>query len=257
MKNQYFGDIRDLFKYDLVLELLLRSSLRRFTFIPMLTEDESNTHGRRIDYSRARAGTQRVVLRSFLERCLTSDRRNIKELEKFFSGKKFSKKIKLKIYERNSYFLDKTRREYFSAIDSDLLTRSVILVDPDIGLEVKSMKERENKYVKYKEVKLLYDRMDKYSMLLVFQFIPRVIRKRYFSKISKWLKQKVVGESPVYYISDNQVVFFILTKDLRLQKFLEDALYSYAHSYGLIAGKCNTVTGKGVYKSYPRTGIRD
>lgn len=25
MKNQYFGDTRDLFKYDLVLELLLRN----------------------------------------------------------------------------------------------------------------------------------------------------------------------------------------------------------------------------------------
>jgi hypothetical protein len=240
MKNQYFGDIRDLFKYDLVLELLLRSSLRRFTFIPMLTEDEPNTHGGRVNYNKARAGTRRVVLRSFLEKCLTSNRRNIKELEKFFSYQKLPKKIKLKIYERSNYFRDKTRKEYFSAIDSDLLTRSVILVDPDIGLEVKSMRKRENKYVKYEEVKLLYDRMDKCSMLLVFQFIPRVIRKRYFSKISKLLKQKVVGESPVYYISDNQVVFFIVTKDLRVQKFLEDTLHSYAHSYGLIAGKCDT-----------------
>lgn len=48
MKNQYFGDTRDLFKYDLILELLLENDfLERFTFIPMLTEDTENLHGRR------------------------------------------------------------------------------------------------------------------------------------------------------------------------------------------------------------------
>jgi len=237
MKNQYFGDTRDLFKYDLILELLFRSNLKRFTFIPMLTKDESGTYGGKIDYSRAKAGTRRVVLRRFLERCLKNDRRNIKKLERFFESNKLPKRIELTIYERDGYFSDKTRKEYFSAIKRNLLSKSVILVDPDIGLEVKNMKGREEKYVNYAELRILYGRMDRHSILLIFQFIPRVKRDRYFSKISEKLKEKVTGKSSVYFISDNQIVFFILAKGQRLQRSLGDVINTYASFYGLKVGK--------------------
>ena len=43
MKNQYFGDNRDLFKYDLVHTIIRARHAglpSRFTFIPMLTKDE-------------------------------------------------------------------------------------------------------------------------------------------------------------------------------------------------------------------------
>lgn len=236
MKNQYFGDTRDLFKYDLVLELLLRSNLSCFTFIPMLTKDEPSTYGGKIDHSRARAGARRAILRKFLERCIKEGRRSMKELEEFFKNSELPKTVNLTVYKKNSYFSDSHREEYFSRVTKRLLTKSVILVDPDIGLEVKSMKGRGEKYIRYEEVKLLYDCMDNHSILLIFQFIPRVKRERYFSIISKRLKQKIVGKPPIYYVSDNQVVFFILTKDLRLQKSLEDMVYTYAHFYGLL---CN------------------
>ena len=40
MKNQYFRDIRDLFKYDLLTELIDNiSALDQFILIPMLIED--------------------------------------------------------------------------------------------------------------------------------------------------------------------------------------------------------------------------
>lgn len=90
MKNQYFGDTRDLFKYDLMLELLLKNDfLKRFTYIPMLTENVQNFHGRRINYDEARAGTQRSELSSFLAKCEVENRRNIDELNKFFESFKF------------------------------------------------------------------------------------------------------------------------------------------------------------------------
>ena len=180
MKNQYFGDIRDLFKYDLILELLLKTSLDHFAFIPMLTKNEESTNGRKIDYRSARAGTRRTILRSFLERCLAENRRRIEELERFFRGSKLPKKIKLTIFANNRYFSDKNRQEYFESIKEDFLKGSVILVDPDIGLEVKNTRGREEKYVKYEEIKVLYDRMDRRSILLIFQFIPRAEREKYF-----------------------------------------------------------------------------
>lgn len=236
MKNQYFGDTRDLFKYDLVLDLLLKSDLKHFVLIPMLTENECNTHGGRINYRKAKAGIRRVILKDFLERCLANDRRNIEELENFFRNDKLPKKIELTIYKRNSFFSNGIRKKYFSAIKRNLLVRSIILVDPDIGLEIRSMKGREEKYIKYEEVKLLYYLMDKYSALLIFQFIPRVKRDRYFSEICDKLKKKVTREV-VYFISDNQVAFFILIKGRKPQKSIEAIICTYANLYGLKIGK--------------------
>lgn len=139
MKNQYFGDTRDLFKYDLVLELLMKKDfLERFTFIPMLTEDTQNLHGGKVNYDRARAGTQRKVLVKFLAMCIVKNKRNIVELKEFFSSLKLPRKVDFAIYRENECFSHKTRATYFTQIGGQLLSRSVVLVDPDIGLEAKS-----------------------------------------------------------------------------------------------------------------------
>ena len=46
MKNQYFGDTRDLFKYDLALHIIEGIwSIRALTFIPMLTPDDGSRRG--------------------------------------------------------------------------------------------------------------------------------------------------------------------------------------------------------------------
>lgn len=234
MKNQYFGDTRDLFKYDLILEILLKSNLRHFTFIPMLTKNETNTHGDRISYERAKAGTCRMVLRKFLEKCVRENRRNINELEGFFKNT-FVGKFDIMIYEKNGYFSHNSRATYFNQIKRTFLSKSVILVDPDIGFEVKSMRGNEEKYVKYNEVKLLWNRMNKSSVLIIFQFIPRVKRKEYFSQVGKKLKR--VADLPVCYISDNQVVFLILTKSRKLEELIADIIGKYGKTYNLIGGR--------------------
>ena len=86
MKNQYFGDTRDLFKYDLALHVLESTGLSRFTFIPMLTPDDSTTDGGLVDLSKGAAGTQNKALCDFLEACTDEGRRDIRELEGFFSS---------------------------------------------------------------------------------------------------------------------------------------------------------------------------
>lgn len=237
MKNQYFGDVRDLFKYDLVLEILLKNKFTNtFTFIPMLTKNEPGRNGARTDYSKATAGIRRKELKEFLEKCVKEGRRNLKEFERYFKQSKLSKRLSLGIYKTNEYFCHETRERYFGGIEDHLLSGSVILVDPDIGLEVKSMKGREEKYVKYSEVKLLYNRMDENSVLAIFQFIPRVQRERYFSQICRKLKT-IVKNLPVCYISDNQIVFFILTKNVKIQSLVMDIINRYGKSYNLITGK--------------------
>ena len=236
MKNQYFADTRDLFKYDLVLEFLLEGGLSRFTFIPMLTKDDPGYGGGRTDYSRARAGTGRTQLAEFLGQCLRSGRRDIRELERFVENSPLMAGVDLNIYAPDDAFRHRGRREYFDRVGPGLLERSVILLDPDIGLEVKSMAGREERYITYKEVGALYDRMDERSILIVFQFIPRVRRRPYISRIQAELGRRVAPGGTVHWVSDNQIVLFVLAKGRQSESLAGSVLHNYARRYGLLCG---------------------
>ncbi len=217
MKNQYFGDNRDLFKYDLVHTIIRARHAglpSRFTFIPMLTKDEKRR-------KEGKPGTKNRELVSFLNACTESEKRNIRELEAFF-------KDKINIYRASDYFRPEMRNEYFKQIGEHLLQRSLILVDPDKRLENERSTE---KHIRYSEVKDLYDRMDSRSILMVFQFIPREKREVYFRRIVIRLREEV-GSSPMY-ISDNQIVFFLWTKAKSLQESLAKVVRDYTELYGL------------------------
>ncbi|MCJ2564030.1 MAG: hypothetical protein LN417_08090 [Candidatus Thermoplasmatota archaeon] len=235
MKNQYFGDTRDLFKYDLVLELLLKTGLRRFTFIPMLTEDDETSDGGKTDYTKA--GTQRRFLTRFLQDCLRDERRDIRELERLFHDAQQLAGLELSIHGKATYFTHEDRERYFSSIGEEQLTRSIIVVDPDNGLEVKSMRGQKDKYIMYEEVGELYRRMDEESVLIVFQFIPRVERREFFSRIRRRIEREADVDSTVQFVSDNHVVFFMLTKRDAVHRAVEEAVTSYAENYGLSSGE--------------------
>src|ERR1700679_1621877 len=74
MKNQYFGDARDLFKYDLLLELVAIQGGRQLVFIPMLTPNDGTAEGNLTGY---KCTTQRPLLYQHLRRALDSGRRKI------------------------------------------------------------------------------------------------------------------------------------------------------------------------------------
>ena len=226
MKNQYFGDNRDLFKYDLICQIIRAGLVEHFMFIPMLTQ--SNEANR----SKAKAGRENKELEIFLDECVRQgeEKRNIKQLESFF-GKHG---ISITIYKKDEHFISRTRQEYFKQIKDKLLPKSLILVDPDIGL--KDEDERlTDKHLSYSEVKNLYERMDKSSILMIFQFIPHENRENYFRRISKKLDEKV-GNLPVY-ISDNQIVFLFLTRDKSRREALAKTIGDYKRRYpGLRVG---------------------
>ena len=75
MKNQYFGDVRDLFKYDIIQTLISDSTyLDKFLFISMLTPDDESKEGNKIKYNRAKAGTYNLDLLNFLNKEVQSKR---------------------------------------------------------------------------------------------------------------------------------------------------------------------------------------
>lgn len=227
MKNQYFGDNRDLFKYDLVLQIIKEGLVSHFTFIPMLTPAEPTSRntkreGEQRDRSKAKAGWKNRDLVKFLNRFNNRSERDIGHLNVWFKGQG------IKTVTFGDYFHHAERVKYFQEARKRLLLKSVICVDPDVGLEFEVGKPKE-KHILCSEITDLYKQMDIGSILMIFQFIPRKKRETYFPRICGELKQKV-GGLPVY-ISDNQIVFFFLTKDKSLRKSLSNILSDYKGSY--------------------------
>ncbi len=223
MKNQYFGDNKDLFTYDLVMEVMRAGLAARFTFIPMLTAPDATRHGDKADRSRARAGFKNLELARFLDRCISQGKRDIKELDGFF--KKHG--IKMAAYGGEGYFTHRGREAYFAGIGDDLLTKSLILVDPDNGLEVARPSE---KHLLYAETKDLYDRMADSSILMLYQFLPRVPHQEYLEARMEALKEGVSGDYPVC-IDDDEIAFFFLTKNEELEHSLTHLIADYTERY--------------------------
>lgn len=231
MKNQYFGDIRDLFKYDLISWIIQRiDSIDRFTFIPMLTEDDNKSHGRKRDFKRAveqrKPGTKNEELMKFLIPYGDDQKkRDIREIREYFE----SCGIKTVIYRASEHFKHKERAEYFKNIDGELLSDSLIFLDPDIGLEVKRSRKE---HLLYREVKELYERMNENAILMIYQHFPRA-RKRHEEYLPDGRSKKlgeIAGDLPLY-ISDNEVFFLFLTKNAELKKKLQDVLRDYKDDY--------------------------
>ncbi len=224
MKNQYFGDNKDLFTYDLIYHIMQSGLASHFSFIPMLTRNDANRHGAKYNRDKARAGTRNKELMSFLDRCVRENRRDIRQLESFFD--RYG--IKMTIYaSKDGYFSHRQRQQYFTQIGDELLSRALIFVDPDIGLEVARSGEE---HILYDEVKSLYERMDEDSVLMIFQHFPRVEHHEYLYRRTEELTEKISGDGPIC-IDDNEIIFFFLTKNEALEHSLTHLIQDYAESY--------------------------
>ena len=124
MKNQYFGDNRDLFKYDLVYQIMEERLADHFTFIPMLTEPDITRQGENRDRKKAKAGTENEELVSFLNGFKEKSKRDIKHLNSFFGKEAIEMTT---YYGKNKYFSHEKRKEYFEQIADELLSKSLVL----------------------------------------------------------------------------------------------------------------------------------
>jgi len=230
MKKQYLGDIRDLFKYDLI-QCILEGirMLQGFTFIPMLTEnDPKKGDGNKRDFNKAKAGTNNKDLVDSLKKYnkIDPNERDFTEVKKHFESRGFE----IRIYEErgNKYFtnIKRSRDEYFEHIPLGLLHKSLVFVDPDNGLQIKDSTE---KHLLYGEVKNLYERMDKDSILMIYQQFPREDHEEYLSRRANELRE-LTQDLPIY-ISDNEITFFLLTKNDKLPSQLEHIIEGYKSAY--------------------------
>jgi hypothetical protein len=238
MNRKYFGNTRDLFKFDLVRHIMKAfPDLASFTFVPMLTEKESATGTRKTatkDLGRAqkngRAGTRNRELMLDMGRLQEID----DDLEYFNGIQSYFKKenIILDVLHKD-IFSNEDRVNYFNRMFENFPANSLIFLDPDTGLEVKNPTRR---HLLYEEVEKLYDRMDQQSVLMIYQHLPRVPGEGYIKKRCRELA--AVTHSRPETITDNEIVFFILTKNPRLKPRLCAVLGEYADKYNTLI-TCN------------------
>ena len=117
MKNQYFGDIRDLFKYDLITEIMRGvKSPQKFTFIPMLTPNDNRNDGNKRNFTEKNAGYNNEKLRKFLKRWghdVPKEKRDFRKIKECFR----EMGIETCLYNDSFYFSNKGRTDYFHNIE--------------------------------------------------------------------------------------------------------------------------------------------
>jgi len=236
---RYAGDTRDLFKYDLVRHVMRRiPGFERFTFVPMLTEERFRTTKKKNskkDLGRAalagRAGTTNRELMEEMGRLqeIETDREYFSGIESYFG----QENIIVDLHHRDT-FSRENRHNYFEEMFARFPAKTLILLDPDIGLEIKNPTER---HLLFDEVKKIHGMMDAESVLMIYQHIPRVRRGEYLRKRCRELSDTT--GSPPASISDGEIVFFLLAREAALRHTLQGVLSEYTRMYpALFAGIC-------------------
>lgn len=235
MKNQYFGDVNDYFKYDLCIYLAENlPKIQRFTFIPTLTaNDVLLKDGNKVEYP---MGVGRESLYDFLQHCLKEDRpenpRKVVWLRKYFEeqGPKFKFRYCPYGDSLDQEFTHRGREEYFQNIPDELLQSAVIMVDPDNGLDVKSSRVGNfHKFIKYSEARDLYQRMDVNSVLVVYQHFPRFNHEQYLKDLHDRIQEEIICPVPVTAFSSN-IALIMLAKNEMGRKKLRKQVAGYFRS---------------------------
>lgn len=224
MKNQYFGDRHDYYKYDLCFELMRSvAGLERFVFAAMLTPDDASSDGALTEYPR---GTRDPALHSFLAGCLERGQRDVRNLASFCEaqfGWRYDPVLE-PLLEREDDLAS-----YFSAVLARPLASALVLLDPDNGLLVPSARgDRRCKYVSYEQLAAVNAACGPESVLLLFQHAAR----RPWPAQLEELGARLSARSAIQHLScvapDGLVAYFVATKSDAQAEAVSRALSAYA-----------------------------
>lgn len=220
MKPRFFADTRDLFKYDLV-QILMEGipELRHFLFVPMLTRDDGKEGGYH-DLSKARAGFLNRELLGFLERCNERKERDVSRIRTYFGRRKIDTSIV------TTPFTHSGRRDYFEELVAKLPASPLVLLDPDNGLEVGHPDE---KHLCFSELLSILAALDDAFLVMIFQYYPRVSHGMYRDERGKEIFRRTATR-PLW-ITDNQVIFYLLVKTGPMRARVADLISGYASRY--------------------------
>ena len=233
MKCQYFGDKKDLFKWDLALTIAQRLGLG-ITYIPMLTEPDNTGQGNDRAFPDGWPGTKNVQLVRLLRECFNEGRLCINEIKPFFE------QIGIQFYSYQNhrhndgtFFSHGARGEYFTNIPASSLSKRLIFLDPGIGFEGKKLDSKAPwKYVLYGEAQHLHAMMGPESVLMIFQFyrgrgLSEKHRPVYFSRV----RAKISDAQVSYIHNTDDLTFFFTTKQDARYAVLSETLQAYHQTY--------------------------
>ena len=223
MKHQYFGDTRDLFKYDLITRLVLDiPDLSRFIIIPMLTADDGSPGGGRTMFRESHAGYLNKVLTSFL--AANRGSRDITRIVQYFRD------CGICMDMFGPPFLSHGREGYFSSAATFCrgVQGALIFIDPDNGLEVKRSRE---KHLLFSELLAVCTAAAAPSLTVVYQHFPRVCREVYVQERLVQLRERC--RQTILAVADNQVVFFLLPSG-DIEDKVASVLLRYAGEYRVL-----------------------
>ena len=162
MKHQYFGDLNDLFKYDLLKYSCKNLGLEGITFVPLRTGNDHTTEGSNRNYDKASAGKYNLELIEFLKQYIDPKKRDTREIQKYFNAKGIHFN-----YLSDETFSHKERDKYFASINEKRYEKQILFFDPDNGLEIKKSCE---KHILYAEIENCLNNQSYDSICCVIQF---------------------------------------------------------------------------------------
>lgn len=234
MNRTFFGDTRDLFKYDLVRHVMKALPIfTSFTFIPMLS-DEPEPAGKVMSAAKnlekakktGKAGSQNTDLVCHMKRLqeIDDDLEYFRIIRDYF----FKEHILVDILHTNP-FTHKNREAYFKNILGALPKKTLLFLDPDVGLEESKPSK---KHLLFKEVEKIAGRMDAQSVMMIYQHFPRENHEGFVRRRCSEL-HRVTGCCPIS-ITDNEIIFFFIVKNERTRESLEEVLTRYADTYPVL-----------------------
>jgi hypothetical protein len=234
VKNQYFGDRRDLFKYDLLLDLVEAHGAGRLTFVPMLTPPDESGEGR---LTPSDCRSRRPVLYEFLRASIASGQRDIRRLREIMR----TLGVNFMPFRDDAWFVPEQRTEYFQAVPDKYLTRSVVFFDPDIGLETGTAsymrKKGPEKYLMYSELADVWARVSIDSVVVVYQHLQNDAAKR-VSDVQRRLRDLCARlGAPAWGIQWNDVAFVAVAREGVVACRIRTALQRHAHRHTLAFGE--------------------
>lgn len=177
MRNQFVGDINDYYKYTLLNTLAEHSQVNVCWMLNPDIEGQDSKFIKYPDYDE---------LAVFLKGLVSIGERHIRNIE-------------------NTHFVNV--QNYYEQVDDipeDI--EGVLFFDPDNGIEVKSSKAGDNRYLFYAVIAKFVGKVD----VLVYQHFPRVARDKYINMRTREILNNVICSDIIHY--PRSMVDFILIK---------------------------------------------
>lgn len=213
MRNQFFGDINDYYKYGLLRTLVGAGDIK-LGVCWMLTQDDGGSHGDKTNYLKDPGRWKKYdpdLFARLHEWVINQQNRKVEAIELsglIPSAEYFTDPFPRSKCDREAYFADMLRS--FNDID-------LVFFDPDNGLEIASKpftKRPSAKHLYFRELKATFEEG---HSVIVIQFYPFEKHEEFIVRRGGDIR-KEIGVKGMYWIRTPHVVFFLLMQHNHFEK---------------------------------------